>query len=68
MNWKLVSGLLGLLLIFSLVGLAVALGGSGDRTSDLARASSEAEAAARTSVVAMTTYDWRTVEEDFSWV
>lgn len=68
MNWRRVSGFLGLLVVASLVALVIALGDSDDPASALARAEAEAEAAARTSVVAMTTYDWTSVDEDFSWV
>ncbi len=54
-------------LVVALVGLAlVARGWQQDR--DLAAGGRDAEEAARQAVVAMTSYDYRTVEEDFGWV
>lgn len=68
MNWKAVAGLLGLALVGSLVALGFAWGSSDGRAEQLARAATDAEAAARQATVSLTTYDWASLEEDFSWV
>lgn len=72
---------LGTLLLMSLVALLVVVAlwqtdgdeagsenGDGSGAAALIAAGEEAEEAAREAVVAMTTYDHRTVEEDFAWV
>lgn len=65
------------LLAMSLVALLVVLllwhsdrddAEAGDRAVALAAAGKAADAAARKAVVAMTSYDYRTVAKDFSWV
>jgi len=63
------------LLLMSLVALLVVVllwqtGGSRgeDRAVEYAAAGKAADKAARTAVVKMTTYDYRTVQKDFSWV
>lgn len=65
------------LLVMSLVALLVVVllwqtdnddAGAGDRALALAAAGKAADRAARTAVVEMTSYDYRTVTKDFSWV
>lgn len=75
-KFQLVVTALGTLLLLSLVALLVVTllwrtdqddsGSSGSGA--LIAAGREAEAAARDAVVAMTTYDYRTIEDDFAWV
>ncbi len=61
------TAVLAAALLVALVVLAlVARGWQQDR--DLAAAGRDAEQAARQAVVAMTSYDYRTIEEDFAWV
>jgi Mce-associated membrane protein len=63
-------------LVASLVGLGFALSDTGSAKSDaaatkaldLSRASAGAERAARAAAVHLTTYDYRTLATDFSWV
>jgi Mce-associated membrane protein len=68
---------LATLLVMSLVALLVVVllwqtdndeAGAGDRAVALASAGKAADKAARAAVIEMTSYDYRTVEKDFSWV
>lgn len=58
---------LGLLLVAALVVLAL-VAREWKHERDLRAAGEDAEVAARSAVVAMTTYDYRTLDEDFAWV
>lgn len=58
-------------LVVLLLGALVALGlvlRAWQHERDLRDAGEQAEKAARTAVVAMTSYDYKTLDEDFSWV
>ncbi len=76
-QWRLISAVLGGLLLVALITLIVlvssseddAAQGSGAATAQrLLDAEKDADAAARIAAVSLTTYDWATLEEDFSWV
>lgn len=76
-QWRLLSGVLALLLLASTVTLVVmiARGDDGAHGPDPATSGSAvldaqraADKAARIAAVELTTYDWRSLEKDFSWV
>lgn len=67
------TGALAVALVAALVAVVLlwqdrGAGEDGTRDAELHRAEAAAEEAAKEAVVAMTTYSYRTVEEDFSWV
>ncbi|MCZ4499526.1 MAG: hypothetical protein JWQ74_2079 [Marmoricola sp.] len=73
-GWRLVSGVLAVALVAALVALGFALGdddrtaaGSSGEAFALAAAGSQAEKAARSAVVHMTTYSSTTLATDFAW-
>lgn len=78
--WRSVSLLLAALLVVAVTGVVVLLldrdddapapadGSAAVSGTDLVRVGTDAEAAAKAAVVRMTTYDWRTVDDDFAWV
>lgn len=70
---RLLVGALAVVLVAALVAVLVLWQDRGSdqdivRDAELHRAEAAAEEAAQEAVVAMTTYSFRTVEEDFSWV
>ncbi|MFL6061458.1 MAG: hypothetical protein ACJ72E_09520 [Marmoricola sp.] len=73
-QWRLLAGVLALLLLASLVTLVVLIArgddgsGSTGSGSSVLGAERAADKAARTAAVELTTYDWRSLDQDFSWV
>jgi Mce-associated membrane protein len=73
-QWKLVAAVLALLLVAALITLVVLARHSEDDASvpDASAqvrldAEHDADAAAKKAAVSLTTYDWATLDEDFSW-
>lgn len=79
--WAVVAGVLAVLLVVALAGVvalwvdregdsgsSASVGGAAAADVALLKAGIDAEAAARVAIVEMTTYDWRTVDDDFAWV
>ncbi len=79
-SWRRLALLLAALLVVAVVGVVVLWvdrdGADGDQPTsaseasavELARAGADATSAAEAAVTRMTTYSWRTVDDDFGWV